>query len=89
MKKPYASSALRVSHGKLSPHSNADDIDRWFAELAKARSAHNRHELLERISDGVSRFMMIDKDILCRALIANPRDLSRDAPEDTLPIFSL
>jgi hypothetical protein len=89
LKKPYTRSALRVNPGKLLPCLNAEEIDRWFDELAKAPSAIHRHELSERISDAVSRFMMIDKDILCRALIASTRDLSENALEDTLPVFSL
>jgi hypothetical protein len=77
--------------GKLQelPRLNANDIDRWFVELAKARSARHRHELVERISDAVSRFVMIDKDVLRQALLASPRDIGEEAPGEVLPIFSL
>jgi hypothetical protein len=71
------------------PRLNANDIDRWFVELAKARSARHRQELVERISDAASRFVMIDKDILRQALLASPRDLGEEAPAEVLPIFSL
>jgi hypothetical protein len=52
-------------------------------------AARHRHEPVERIYDAVSRFVMIDKDILRQALLASPRDLGEEAPAEILPIFSL
>jgi hypothetical protein len=47
-------------------------------------AARHRHELVERIYDAVSRFVMIDKDILRQALLASPRDLGEEAPAEIL-----
>jgi prevent-host-death family protein len=44
---------------------------------------------VERISGAVSRFVMIDEDILRQALLACPCDLAGDKPANVLPIFSL
>jgi hypothetical protein len=89
MKKQYACSAVKGHFGKLLPRLNADDIDRWFAELAKARSVRHRDKLVERIAGAISRFMMIDEDILRQALLASPCDLGEDEPANDLPNFSL
>lgn len=76
-------------YGEFLHRLNAEEIDRWFAELALARSARPRHELVENISNAVSRFMMIDKDILSQALLTSPCDWGENAPSDDLPTFYL
>lgn len=54
-----------------SPQINTDDIDRWFVELAKSSSVLQQNELAARIAAAVSRFVMIDEDILCSSLVAS------------------
>ena len=89
MKKPYACPALRGHYGEVLHRLNAEEIDQWFAELALARPARPRHELVENISNAVSRFTMIDKDILSQALLTSPCDWGENGPSDDLPTFSL
>jgi hypothetical protein len=64
---------------------SADDIERWFAELANSTSVLRRHELVERIAAAVSRFVMIDEDILCPSLFESLKGARGKEDMETSP----
>jgi len=66
-----------------------DDIERWFAELANSASVLRRHELVERIAAAVSRFVMIDEDILCPSLFESLKGGRGKEDSETSPTFLL
>ena len=68
------------------PRLSGKDIDQWFAELATSPSPRYRDRLVETISHELSRFTMIDEDILCSSFSAILRDSDED---ETVEAFLL
>ena len=78
-----------VSNGRICAKLSIDDIERWFAELANSASVLRRHELVERIAAAVSRFVMIDEDILCPSLFESLKGGRGKEDSETSPTFLL
>ena len=70
-------------------HWSADDIDEWFAELSESASLLRRRELVESIAARISRFMMIDEDILCPSLIESLQNWREDEAKASSSTFYL
>jgi hypothetical protein len=76
-------------NGKDLQQLSADDIERWLAELANSPSVLRRHELVERIAAAVSRFVMIDEDILRPSLFESLKGAGGKKDMETSPTFLL
>lgn len=71
------------------PRLCGEDLDQWFAELANFPFPRRRDQLVESISHELSRFTMIDEDILCSSLSAILLDCDEDEIAETAEAFSL